>query len=72
MSNVLKLAGLGALALIGFMVILEVVSIILGIVSWFVSVVVSLVVLAIVGYLVYLGFTRVTGSSGSQPRSEWQ
>ena len=72
MSDVLKLAGLALLALIGFVVILEVVSIILGIVSWFVSVVVSLVVLAIVGYLVYLGFTRVAGSSGSQPRSEWR
>ncbi|MHC3438078.1 hypothetical protein ACYJ1Y_08210 [Natrialbaceae archaeon A-gly3] len=72
MSDVLKLAGMGLLALIGFVVILEIVGIILGIVSWIVSVLVSLVVLAIVGYLVYLGFTRLTGPSGSQPRSEWR
>lgn len=64
MNRWLRLGGWAVLGIIAFWVVLEVVSIIFGIVSWVVSTVVSLLVLAGLLYLGYLAVSKLMGGSG--------
>lgn len=69
MNRWLRLGGWAALGLVFLWVALKVVSIVFGIVSWLLSTVVSLLVVAVLLYLAYVAVSRFFGGSGgSRPR----
>lgn len=69
MNDWIRLGGWAALGLVLLWVVLKVVAAIFSFVSWVVSTLVSLVVVAVLLYLVYLGVSRFVGGSGSSTRS---
>jgi hypothetical protein len=66
MNKWLRLSGWAVLGLLLLWVVLEVVSIIFGIVSWLLSTVVSILVVGLLLYLAYLAVSKLFGGSGGQ------
>jgi len=64
MNKWLRIGGWAALALIALWVVFEVVSLLLGFLSWVVGTVVSLLVVALLLYLTYLAVSKLFGGSG--------
>ena len=72
MSKALRLAAWGVLALVLLYVAFQVVSIIFGVVTWIVSTLITLGIVAVLLYLAYLGYKMLSGGGSgghSQPRS---
>ena len=65
MSRLLRLAGLGLVAVVALWILPEVVAMVLGFVWWIANVIVSLAVLALLAYLAYLAYDRFYRRSGS-------
>ena len=57
MSDLVRIVGLGAVAIVALWLLLELVAIVFGIVSWIVSTLVSLAILAVA---LYVGYVLVT------------
>lgn len=73
MSKLLRLGGWALLGLVLFWATLEVLSIVFGVVSWLVSTLVSVLVVAGLLYLAYLLVSKFFGGSGggnSRSRSQ--
>lgn len=64
MNKWLRYGGWAVLAIIAFWVVLKVVSIIFGVVSWIISTAISLLILAGLLYLGYLAVSKLMGGSG--------
>lgn len=64
MNQWLRVGGWGVLALVVLWLIVEVVQVLFGIVSWVVGTVVSLLVFALVVYLGYVLVSRFVGGGG--------
>lgn len=72
MNKWLRLGGWAALGLAVLWVVLKVVSIIFGFVSWVLSSVVSLLVAALLLYLAYIAVSRFFGGSGGSGNTRSQ
>lgn len=59
MTRTLRIVGLGVAALVALWIVLEVVALLFGLVTWVVSTVLSLAVLALVAYVGYLVVTSL-------------
>jgi Na+/H+ antiporter NhaD/arsenite permease-like protein len=66
MNKWLRLGGWAVLGLLLLWVVLEVVSIIFGIVSWLLSTVVSILVVGLLLYLAYLAVSKLFDGSGGR------
>lgn len=64
MNRWLRVGAWGVLALVVLWVVVEVVTVLLGVVSWLVQTLVSLVVFALVVYLGYLLVSKFVGGRG--------
>lgn len=71
MTRWLRLGGWIVLGLLALWIVAEIVQFLLGLLSWLVGTVVSLVVLALVVYLGYVLVSRLLGGSGGGGDSEW-
>ena len=75
MGSWLRVGGLAVAAIVALWLVVEIVSFIFGLVTWLVSTVLTLAVVAILLYLAYLALSKFVGgggSSGSQSRSRSQ
>ena len=59
MTAPLRIVGLGVVGLVALWIILEIVAVVFGIVTWIVSTVVSLAILALLLYIGYIVVTNV-------------
>lgn len=68
MANLLRLGGWALLGLILLWVVFEVMRIVLGFLSWVINTIISLLVVALVLYLIYLGVSKFVGGSSRESR----